>query len=158
MRRLGWDIETAEEAGLTGKIDDTKWVKHARRYRRISITFDELRAGQGARIALELRRYGGKIIRVQGGPEQDKYRAVGKLLFHFPDWYPFLVANDGVSIIADIRKQSCRNYTPEQYQQSFYPIEAEQFTQYLKTRKHRPFHHRKRKRKPPPLEQPPLVN
>ena len=24
LRNLGWDVETAQDAGLTGKIDDTK--------------------------------------------------------------------------------------------------------------------------------------
>jgi hypothetical protein len=155
--RLGWDVETAQQAKLTGKIDDVIWVKYARKRKRISITFDELRAGQGARVAIELRKHSGKIIRVQGGPEQNEYRAVGKLLFHLPEWYPFFLSNNGVAIISDIR-HNCRTYTPEQYQQKFYPTQAEQFTKYLKVRKRKVYRRRKRKSRTPPMEQPPLVS
>ncbi|MBA7505275.1 hypothetical protein ES706_03941 [subsurface metagenome] len=153
LRQLGWDIETAQQANLTGKIDDVAWVIYAREHNRIAITFDELRAEQGERVARELRQNGGHIIRIQGGPEQDKYRAVGKLLFHYPDWYPFLTNNNGVSIIADVRTASCRNCTPEEYHQKYHPTDAEQFNRYLKKRKLRPYKPRPRKRKPPPDEQ-----
>lgn len=141
---------------MTGKINDVVWVKHARKHRRISITFDELTAKQGEEVSQELRLRGGKIIRLQGGPEQDKYRALGKLLFHYPDWYPFLFTNNGVSVIADIRIQSCKNYTPEKYHQKYHPIDAVQFTEYLEKRSRRPYKPRPRKKKIPP-EQPPLT-
>ena len=57
--KLGWDVETAEDAVLTGKIDDTIWVVYARQRDRIAITFDELKAEQGARVSCELRLRGG---------------------------------------------------------------------------------------------------
>jgi hypothetical protein len=146
--KLGWDIETAVQAGLTGKIDDTRWVKHARKNKRISITFDYLQKEQGIRICHELRKYGGKIIRIQGGPEQNPYHALGKLLFHYPMWYKFLETdnNDGVCVISDIRLQSCKSYTPEQYHQDNYPLDAEQFNKYIEKQKQKailPIKHRK---------------
>ena len=156
MLLLGWDVETAWQAKLDGKINDVKWVKYARKKDRIAITFDEFKASQGVKIAHEWRLHGGKIIRVSGGPQQDRFRAVGKLLFHYPDWYPFLLDSEGISIIADVRKQSCHNYTPEEYHQKIDSTDSEQFTKYLEKRRHRPYHRRKRKHKPPPLEQPPL--
>ncbi|MGD0794514.1 MAG: hypothetical protein ABR958_02815 [Dehalococcoidales bacterium] len=155
---LKWDVKTAKEANLTGKIDDTVWVVYARKHNRISITFDELQKEQGIRISHELRRRGGKIIRLQGGPQQNTYRAIGKLLFHYPTWYTFFEKenNNGVCVISDIR-QRCSTFTPEQYHQKFHPTDAEQFNQYLEKRKHKPFRPRKRKRKPAPIEQQPLT-
>ena len=150
---LEWDIETAWEANLAGKINDVKWVKYARRKDRIAITFDEFKAEQGVQIAQELRLRGGKIIRISGGPEQNPYRAVGKLLFHYPEWHPFLLTNDGICIISDVRVQSCHIYTPEQFHQRIDPLGAEQFTQYLEKRKRRPYHRRKRRVRLPPPEQ-----
>jgi len=163
LLQLGWDVETAQQAGLTGKIDDVVWIRYAKKHGRIAITFDELKGQQGEKVSRELRQRGGNVLRVQGGPEQNKYRAVGKLLFHYPEWYPFLSASDGVSVISDVRRQSCRSYTPEQYHQHCHPVDAEQFTEYLKSRRQRkPYRPRKRKTKPPdaaqePLPQPPSV-
>lgn len=153
LERLGWDVETAQDAGLTGKIDDVVWVVHARQHNRIGITFDELKAEQGEKISQELRLNGGRIIRIQGGPEQNKYRTVGKLLFHYPEWYPFLNNSNGVSVIADVRTQSCRNYTPEEYHHKYHPTNAEQFTEYIRAWRQKPYKPRPRKRKPPPDEQ-----
>jgi hypothetical protein len=155
---LKWDVETAQDANLTGKIDDTVWVVYARKHHRISITFDELQKEQGIRISRELRKRGGKIIRVQGGPQQNTYRAIGKLLFHYPTWYTFFEKenNNGVCIISDIR-QSCKTFTPEEYHQKFYPTDSAQFNKYLEKRKKKTFRPRKRKKKLTPIEQPPLT-
>ncbi|MFC2008164.1 hypothetical protein ACFLT0_00610, partial [Chloroflexota bacterium] len=142
-----------QDAKLTGKINDVVWVIHARKHNRISITFDELKAKQGEEVSHELRLNGGRIIRIQGGPEQDKYRAVGKLLFHYPEWHPFLTDNNGVSVIADVRIQSCRNYTPREYHHKYHPTDAEQFTEYLKAWRHKPYKPRPRKRNPPSDDQ-----
>ena len=144
---MGWDIETAKQAGLTGKIDDVVWVKYAREHKRISLTFDELRAEQGIRVTRELRLYGGQIIRLQGGSDQNKYRAVGRLLFYYPDWYPFLSKSDGISVISDVRNQVCKNFTPEAYHQKYHRTDAEQFKVYLGKRIKKPYKHRPRKKK-----------
>jgi hypothetical protein len=160
LRKLGWDIETAEHAKLTGKIDDTVWVKYARKQRRISITFDGLQKEQGRTVSRELRKNGGKVIRVQGGPEQNPYRALGKILFHYPVWYEFFEIdnNDGVCVISEIRL-NCRHYTPEEYHQKNYPIDAKQFNKYIEDYKKKrmlPIKHRK-PRKVNPKEQQNLV-
>lgn len=154
MILLKWDVETALEAHLTGKIDDVVWVIYAREHDRIGITFDKLRAEQGEKIARELRLNGGQVIRIQGGPEQYKHRAVGKLLFHYPEWCPFLTSNNGVSVISDVRTASCRNYTPEEYHQKYHHTDAEQFTDYLKKRRDRPYRPRPRKKKIASEQQP----
>src|SRR4030043_2119479 len=117
LTRLGWDIETAEDAELIGTIDDTIWVKHARKGKRIGLTFDELKANQGVKVSRELRRRGGKIIRINsaGNP----YWAIGKLLYHYPEWMDFFKENDGVAVISEPKPQGCKCYTPEEYHQHF---------------------------------------
>lgn len=151
LRQLGWNIETAKEAGLTGKIDDTKWIVHARKVDRIAITFDELRAKQGAKISRELRRHGGKVVKVNG--KLDEYRAIGKLLYHFNDWCQFLKNNNGISVLADMKPQGCKNFTPEAYHHHYHRTDAELFIKYLKRRKNRLYHPRKRKPRPLPDNQ-----
>ncbi|MDD5288470.1 MAG: hypothetical protein PHY28_05095 [Dehalococcoidales bacterium] len=151
LLRIGWDIETAKQAELTDKINDTKWVIYARRQKRIAVTFDELKAKQGEQVSRELRRHGGSIIRINGA--RNEYRAIGKLLYHFYDWYPFLQANNGVSVISDTGAQGYKNYTPEEYHQHYHPIDAQIFTTYLTNKKKRPYHPRKRKPQLKPINQ-----
>jgi len=151
LRLLGWDVESAEQAGLTGKIDDVKWVIHARKCNRVGVTFDELRARQGEKVSRELRRHGGKVLRINGA--YNPFRAIGKLLYHYSDWHPFLRNNDGVSVLSDVRPQGCKNYTPEEYHLHYHRIDAVLFAGYLEKRKSRPYRPRKRKYCPPPEDQ-----
>lgn len=153
LRQIGWNVETAHEAGLSGKVEDVDLAIYARNNKRIYITFDELRAEQGEKVSRELRKNGGHVIRIQGGADQDKFRIVGKILFHYPEWYPFLSANSGISLISDIRKQSCVNWPPKEYHHRYHRLDAEQFTEYLEKRKSRPYRPRPRKPKPPPDQQ-----
>lgn len=157
LRQLGFDVETACEAGLAGKVRDAKLLIHARENNRIYVTFDKLRAEEGAEVARELRQNGGQIIQIKGGAEQDKFRIIGKLLFHYPDWYPFLSTKNGISIISDIRKQSYQNLTPKDYHQKYHPTDAKQFTQYLAERKKKQLRRKPRRRKRPPPEQLSLI-
>jgi len=155
LRRLGWDVETANEAGLAGKVPDYKLVHYATQWKRIFLTFDQLRAEAGIRVARELRQNGGKVIKIMGGPDQNPYRAVGKLLFHYPEWESHLNAKNGVSVISDT-KQSCKNYTPRQYHQKYHPTDANQFEKYLAKRKAK--HPRKKRIKKATLsDQAPLL-
>lgn len=146
LSRLGWDVKTAQQAGLTGKIPDVKWVIYARKHHRIAITFDELRGQHGEEVSRELRRRGGKIVRVSGS--SDPFRSIGKLLYHYPNWYRFLKDNNGVSVIHDINPQRCKNFTPEEYHHTCHPTDAKLFEEYLKKRRKRPYHPRKRKQHP----------
>ena len=155
LLRLEWDVETAEQAKLTGKIDDTKWIIHARKEKRIAVTFDELKGEQGAKVSRELRKRGGSIIRINGA--WNEFRAIGKLLYHYPDWYPFLKTNNGISVISSIESVGFKNYTPEEYHLHYHKIDAELFTQYLNKRKKRTYHPRKRKTRITPDDQPPLI-
>lgn len=140
---------------MNRKIPDVRWVIYAREHHRTGITFDELRAQQGLDIASELKLHGGKVIRIQGGPEQHPYRSVGKLLFHYEDWYQFFKDSDGVCVISDTNKP-CRLCNPEQYVQRYHHLNIEQFNEYLTAYKKRPIKKRKRKAKPIADEQQPL--
>lgn len=71
LRSAGWDVETAHEAGLSGKIDDVQLLIDARSKGRIFVTFDGLKAQHGQQIARELRTNGGKILQIHGGAEQE---------------------------------------------------------------------------------------
>ena len=145
LRQLGWDIKTAYQAGLAGKLLDTNLLIYARGENRIYLTFDELRGEAGVIIGQELRKHGGNMILIHGGGEQDKYRIVGKILFHYPDWYKFQIKNDGVTIISDI-KANCRNYTPAEWHHKINSLDAEQFTAYLKKHRQKPYKQRTHKR------------
>lgn len=146
LQKLGWDIETANEAGLAGKINDTKWVVHSRQQKRIAITFDELKAKQGEQVSRELRRHGGKIVRINHA--SNEYHAIGKILYHFKDWYPFLTEYDGVCVISDTGPQGFKKYNPEEYHQHYHPNDAQLFTAYLEKHKNRPYKPRSKKPKP----------
>lgn len=155
MSKLNWNIETAKDAKLTGKIDDTIWIIYARKHNRIGITFDELQKEQGIKVIREIRKHGGKVIRLQGGPEQNKYCAFGKLIYHYKTWHNFfdIENNNGVCVIGDIDPQHCKTYTPELYHQKYHPVDAKQFTDYLNKRKTRIYKPRKRKPHIPPKDQ-----
>lgn len=153
LAALGWDIQTAQDVGLTGKIDDVEWVIHSRKVNRIAITFDELKAEQGVIISRELRRRGGKIVRVNG--RLNDYKAIGKILYHFLEWYPFLIENDGVAVLGETKPQGCTCYTPEEYHQHYHLKDSQKFaSEYLKNKKIKNISpKKKRQRKPPPENQ-----
>jgi len=134
IRKLGWDVETAYEAGLAHKVVEDDLVRHATTNNRIFLTVDDLRSEHGERVSRELREKGGKVLKVRGGPAQNEYRALGRILFHYPDWEPFLKAGDGVAVIGDL-KNPCRVYAPDEYHHRFHPLDAKQFDDYLAKRR-----------------------
>lgn len=152
LRKLDWDIETAYQAGLAGKVLDVNLLKYARGNNRIYLTFDELRGQHGRDIGRELRKYGGNMVQIRGGDDEDKYHIIGKLLFYYPDWYPFQIKHDGVSVISDLKK-NCVNYTPEGWHQKFHKVDAAQFAEYLKKQKLKPYKRRPRRRVSSPDQQ-----
>jgi hypothetical protein len=156
---LGWDVETAKHAKLDGKINDTIWLIYSRKNERIGITCDELKAEQGEEVSRELRKHGGKIIRINGS--QNEYHLIGKLLYHYPCWYKYFVVekNNGVSVISELKENGCINYSPVEYHQHFHQTDAIQFNEYLEKRQQRkklPIKHRK-SRKTKPEAQPDLM-
>ena len=95
------------------------------------MTFDLLRGQSGARVAAELILRGGKVVQIRNGPEQPLMKAVGRLLFHHPEWQPFLAKSDGVAVVSDIRND-CKLYTPHKYSQTIQNIARPHFDEYLR--------------------------
>ncbi len=131
LRALGWDVRTVYDEGTEGEKEDYRHLINARGQDRVLLTYDYLKGESGAKVAAELLLRGGRIIQIRQGPEQPLLRAVGRLLFHHPDWYPFLQRNHGVALISDIR-YNCRLFTPEQYSQTISSVARPHFEEYLR--------------------------
>ena len=136
LRQLGWDVRTVYDQGTAREKQDYLHVQQATSLGRIFISFDYLRGESGAKVARELASNGGRVIKIGGGPDQSPLRAVGKLLFHHPDWEPFFRENDGFVDISDI-KRNPRCYLPAAYLQRTDPTGAQQFIEYLQRRQER---------------------
>ncbi|TAK21771.1 MAG: hypothetical protein EPO26_13420 [Chloroflexota bacterium] len=130
---LKWDVETVHQHQLSDEKDDWKIVAYARGIDRVFLTFDRLRHTSGVQVAREIRENGGKAIIVAGGPDQPIERAIGKLLFHQADWFPFLTNQDGRVFISDIN-QSCRMVSREQLHAEVRQIGMMPFVPYLEKR------------------------
>lgn len=156
LRRLGWDVETAEEADLARKVVEDVLVRHATTNNRIFLTLDDLKGEHGEKVSRELRENGGKVLRVSGGPAQNPYRAVGRMLYHYPDWETFLKDQNGVAAIGDL-KHPCRTYFPDKYHHQFHSKDARQFDDYLAKRQQRHTTSKPRKKKPANPDQPELA-
>lgn len=128
----GWDgIRTAYEEGTEDEADDSRHIIDSRGLGRVFMTFDLLRGQSGARVAAELILRGGKVVQIRNGPEQPIMKAAGRLLFHHPEWQPFLAKSDGVAVVSDIRND-CRLYTPDEYSQTIHDIARPHFDEYLR--------------------------
>ena len=102
LRKIDWDVRTAFEEGTEGEADDSQHIIHSRDLGRVFVTFDLLRGQSGARVAAELILRGGKVVQIRNGPGQPLMKALGRLLFHYPEWQPFLAKGDGVAVVSDI--------------------------------------------------------
>lgn len=131
LRKVGWDVRTVYEEGTEGEADDSRHIIRSRSLARVFLTFDTFRAESGARVAAELVLRGGKVIQIRGGPQQPLMKALGRLLFHYPEWHPFLAREDGVAVVSDIR-HPCRLYTPADYSQTIRKLDRPHFDQYLR--------------------------
>lgn len=134
---------------MNGKHPDVNLLIVARSEQRIYVTFDKLRGESGRSIGRELRKNGGNVIQIHGGDDQNEYRIMGKLLFHYPEWFPFQAKYDGVTVISDVKK-NCINYTPDAWHHKYHKLDAEQFTAYLKKQQTKPYKRRPRKGKTSP--------
>ena len=131
LRKVDWDVRTAYEEGTEGEADDSRHIIHSRNLGRVFLTFDTFRAESGARVAAELILRGGKIVQIRGGPEQPLIKALGRLLFHHPEWQPFLAREDGVAVVSDIRNH-CKLYTPHEYAQTIRKLDRPHFDEYVR--------------------------
>jgi len=154
LRKLGWEIETVYQHGLEREKDDARLVAWARTFDFVFLTFDNLRGEQGARVAREIRERRGKVISIWGGPNQSIERALGRLLFHYPDWFPFLERYDGRVDITDLRNL-CKMLPRSKLRGSFRQTGERQFEDYIekRTRPRATEARPRRRRRPTPREQ-----
>ena len=91
------------DANVRSDVSILRW---ARRHRYILVCHDKFRDKQ-TRIELypELYKKGGRIIQIGGGPQQDPYKALGKLLVHRDTWVKWFNDHDGIVIV---HSQGCR--------------------------------------------------
>jgi hypothetical protein len=133
LRALGWHMETVYEHGLGNEPADERLVAWARDHGFVFLTFDYFRGMTRPRVMAELRERGGKVLQVLGGPEQPPERAVGRLLFHFPDWSPSLDSQDGLAVISDIR-HNCKFFPAAELRVEARAEPERQFEEYLRRR------------------------
>lgn len=148
LRALGWTVNTVYEFGIE-HMDDAALVAWAREHGFTFISFDKFRGETRARVHEELRLRGGKVIVIAGGPAQPVERAVGRLLFHYPEWYPKLSNEDGRIQIGDL-SASLRWESRARLQETQVGVKfvAEQLESYLQQRTAGQPPRRTRRRKP----------
>jgi hypothetical protein len=148
LRALAWHVETVYEHGLGAEPADERLVAWARELGFVFLTFDYFRGTTRPRVMAELREQGGKVLQVLGGPEQLPERAVGRLLFHYQDWFPHLDTQDGLAVISDIR-HNCKFFPAAELHAEARVEPERQFEGYLQQRqeaKSRPMKPRARRR------------
>lgn len=150
LRELGWDVARAQDHNQDGKSDETV-LSTATSLNRVLISFDYFRPPTRVRIATELRDRGGRVIRIGGGPDQGPERALGKFLFHYAEWCPWMEANEGKIEISDIA-QKLKMRARDDIHVEIRRVDGTQFDDYLedkaKARK-RPLNRKPRRRKTP---------
>ena len=129
LRQLGWDVIAARDTGLPSTAADHELVAYAHGEGRVFLTFDLLRGESGSAVARRIREFGGRVLKVRGGPQQHAYTAVGRILFHHSEWSTFLDEQDGVADLSDLRQ--CKLYTASRYLQLAHSTGATQFEDYL---------------------------
>ena len=151
LKQLGHEVTTAVEQNLHQEKVDAKLVARAHLLGAVFLTFDDLRAQSGMEVAREIAGNGGKVIRIGGGPDQPDEKALGRLLFHWPEWHPKLEKRDGLVEISDI-KQKIRWYPRGRIRMRVRPVDRPAFDEYLREReaaRKKPLKRRRRRRTDP---------
>lgn len=151
LRAVGFHTEFAPRVSVNIR-SDKDILRWARRRRYILVCHDKFKDRQ-TRIELypEIYHRGGKIIQIGGGPSQDCYTSLGKLLLHRQKWVEFFREHDGIVIVHEqgMHKRDAHElYTVVQRRM---PLSDEP-VKTLKSRKP-PRQHIKRRLKQPPPEQ-----
>ena len=116
LEGIGWDVRTVYQENKADEKVDAFLVAQARELDRIFLGFDRFKGISGAQVAAELTMRDGKVVQISRGPEQPLLRALGKLLFHHPEWEPFLKKNDGIVTLHDVNRAP-KLLTPREYSQ-----------------------------------------
>jgi hypothetical protein len=99
LSAVGFRTELAlrVDVNIRKDVDILRW---ARRHRYILVCHDKFKDRQ-TRLELypEIYHNGGKIIQIGGGPSQDCYTSLGKILLHRSKWREFFSEYDGIVIV-----------------------------------------------------------
>jgi hypothetical protein len=151
LRAVGFHAEFAPSLKVNIR-NDRSLLRWARKHRYILVCHDKFKDRQ-TRIELypELYHRGGQIIQIGGGPAQDSYMALGKLLVNRNTWLEWFKEHQGY-VLVHSQGIKMRDAT-ELYTivQSRMPLETEP----VRTLKQRETIKRQRKRRitPKPVEQ-----
>ena len=112
---LDWQIKSVHDFERSNE-SDVEQLKFARSNGYILLTMDRLRGETGKLIGAELRSQGGQILIVSGGPEQDVYRALAKLLYLREEWFELFETGIAVIQLGDggrIKKYAADEFRPD---------------------------------------------
>ena len=95
MRAVGFRTEFAfRVVNVRSDRDILRW---ARRHRYIHVCHDKFSDKQTRlEIYPEIFHHGGKVIQITGGPQQNLYTSLGKLLVHREKWVEWFQSNKGI--------------------------------------------------------------
>ena len=156
LRAVGFHAEFAPSLRVNIR-NDRNLLRWARRNRYFLVCHDKFKDKQ-TRVELypELYNRGGQIIQIGGGPSQDHYTALGKLLVNRNDWLEWFKSHNGYVLVHSqgMKKRDAN----ELYSivQSKMPLETEP----VRTLKQRELFKKKTKRRPSqiPIEQDRLLD
>ena len=109
---LNWQIRSVHHFGRSNR-SDVEHLRFARENGWILLTMDLLRGETGKSIGNELRSGGGQILIVSGGPEQDVYRALAKLLYTRQVWSDLF--DEGIAVIQLGDRGRIKKYTVDEF-------------------------------------------
>ena len=95
LRAVGFRVEFAfRVANVRRDRDILRW---ARRHRSFYVCHDKFSDKQTRlEIYPEIYDHGGKVIQITGGPQQNVYTSLGKLLVHREKWVEWFQSNEGI--------------------------------------------------------------
>ena len=146
LRDLGHEVLLAADQGLHGQGDGTV-VECGHALGCVVITHDELHGQDGVDVARQIHTHGGKVICVHGGPDQEPEQSVGRILFHWHEWYPRLSKWDGLVEIGDLRQRT-KWYSHSMIHMRMRESDKPAFEKYLKKKvddRHKPLARRTKK-------------
>lgn len=154
LRAIGFRPKFALQVGVNirSDVDILRW---ARRHGSILVCHDKFRDNQ-TRVELypELYHRGGKIIQIGGGPDQDPYTSLGKILLSREEWAEWFKNHDGIVTISGQRGMNKKRDALKLYVvvQREMPLEDAP-VQTLSSRKPPRQQTKRRQKKEPPPEQ-----
>lgn len=152
LRAIGFHAEFASSLRVNIR-NDTSLLRWARRNRYFLVCHDKFKDKQ-TRVELypEIYHRGGRIIQIGGGPSQDPYKSLAKLLMHRQEWLEWFKENEGIVIVKGhgVQKQDAHKLFT--FVQREMPLEVTP-ERTLRHRKPSRQQVRRRPKKQPPLEQ-----